>query len=137
MLRGKKIWMKGRFIIKKLVFILIMIGVGYFGYQHCFTHRTSQLEPLYELPYVVVYGRTTCGWTQKCLKELRKEGVDVIFENIDQQEVKLEIFSRVDQVGYPRNRIVIPIIDVNAHILVGYDREKVLELYRQHSEGAV
>jgi hypothetical protein len=55
---------------------------------------------------------------------------------IDQQDVKLEIFHRVDQAGYPGNKIGIPIIDVNAHILIGYDREKVFEFYGLN-EGSV
>lgn len=110
---------------------------GLFLLPALFHQRTSQPEPLYEMPYVVVYGRTICGWTHKFLKELSNEGIDVIFENIEQQDVKLEIFPRVDQAGYPRNKIGIPIIDVNAHILIGYDREKVLEFYGQFSEGSV
>jgi hypothetical protein len=123
--------------MKKLLVLLIVIVAGYFGYQHFMSPGTPRLEALYEMPYVVVYGQTHCGWTQKCLKELKKEGIDVIFENIDQQEVQQELFPRIDRAGYPRNGIVIPVIDVNAHILVGYDREKVLELYHRPSEGEV
>ena len=115
--------------MKKLVAVLLLVGIGYFGYQHFIAQGETALEPLYDMPYVVVYGQTTCGWTKKCLGELEAEGIDVIFQNIDRQDVKMEIFPRIDQAGHPRNKIVIPIIDVNGVILVGYDREKVLGHY--------
>ena len=119
--------------MKKLFVLLILIGVGYLSYQQFFKSEQSGLDPLYEMPYIVVYGKTSCSWTKKCLEELRAEGIDVIFENIDQNDVKMEIFPRVDKAGHQRNKIVIPIVDVNAHILVGYEKEKVLELYRQYN----
>jgi hypothetical protein len=116
--------------VKKLVMMLLFIGAGYYGYQHFYANKSTALEPLYEMPYVVVYGQTSCSWTQKCLRELKDQQIDVIFENIDKPEVKQEIFPRVDAAGHKRNQIVIPIIDVNGHILVGYEPEKVLALYR-------
>ena len=117
--------------MKKLVVLLLLIGGGYYVYQNFVADKNPPLEPLYEKPYVVVYGRTNCSWTQRCLRELKAENIDAIFENIDTLEVKQEIFPRVDAAGHKRNQIVIPIIDVNGHILVGYEPEKVLALYRQ------
>ena len=116
--------------MKKLVILLMVLGAGYFGYQRFTDGGPDKLEPLYDPPYIVVYGRTTCGWTQKCLRELKAENIDVIFENIDKPEVQGEIFPRIDAAGIDHNRISIPIIDVNGHILIGYEREKILNLYR-------
>ena len=116
--------------MKKLMILLLILGAGYIGYRNFAGGGSGQLEPLYETPYIVVYGRTTCGWTQKCLRELKAENIDVIFENIDKPEVQGEIFPRIDAAGIDHNRISIPIIDVNGHILIGYEREKILNLYR-------
>ena len=118
--------------MKKLVFLLIVVGMGYFGYQKFIASKATTLDALYELPYVVVYGRTTCSWTQKCLRELKEQNIDVIFENIDKQEVKMEIFRRIDAAGHKRNQIIIPIVDVNGNILIGYEPEKILQLYQQY-----
>ena len=41
----------------------------------------------------------------------------------------MEIFPRVDAAGHSRNIIGLPIVDVNGHILVGYEPEKILEYY--------
>lgn len=117
--------------MKNLVLLLLALVVGYFGYQHFVGQRSKTLEPLYDPPYIVVYGKTTCGWTQKCLRELKAKDIDVIFENIDQSDIQAEIFARIDAAGLDRHRISIPIIDVNGNILIGYEPEKILKLYYQ------
>ncbi len=117
--------------MKKLILFAVVLVGAYFGYQHFFGTVSAKIEPLYDPPYIVVYGKTSCGWTQKCLKELKAEGIDVIFENIDKPEVQAEIFGRIDEAGLDRNRISIPIIDVNANILIGYEHDKILKFYNQ------
>lgn len=47
--------------MKKLIVILLLIGCAYYGYQIFIGKKNAQLEPLYELPYIVVYGKTTCA----------------------------------------------------------------------------
>jgi arsenate reductase-like glutaredoxin family protein len=118
--------------MKKLLVVLVVVGLGYFGYLQVIAEGETKLDALYELPYVVVYGKTTCGWTQKCLRELKEQNIDAIFENIDKHEVKMEIFPRIDAAGHNRNRISIPIVDVNGHILIGYEPEKILAFYQQY-----
>ncbi len=118
--------------MKKLLVVLVVVGLGYFGYQTFITGGETKLDALYEPPYIVVYGKTTCGWTQKCLRELKAQNIEVIFENIDKPEVQKEIFPRIDAAGHNRNRISIPIVDVNGHILIGYEPEKILALYQQY-----
>lgn len=118
--------------MKNLLVVLIVVGMGYLGYQQFIAKGEIKIDALYELPYVVVYGKTTCGWTQKCLRELKEQNIDVIFENIDKHEVQMEIFPRIDAAGHKRNRISIPIVDVNGHILIGYEPDKILALYQQY-----
>jgi arsenate reductase-like glutaredoxin family protein len=118
--------------MKNLVAVLAIVGLGYLGYQMFFSGGESKVEALYEMPYVVVYGRTTCSWTQKCLRELKEQNIDVIFENIDKLDIQQEIFPRIDAAGHNRNRISIPIVDVNGNILIGYEPEKILKYYRKY-----
>ena len=117
--------------MKKLLVLLVLAVGGYFLYQHVQGNSEKSLEPLYDEPYVVVYGQKQCKWTQRCLRELKEQGMATIFEDIDRQEVKMEIFPRVDAAGHKRNQIVIPIIDVNGHILVGYELDKIRKFYYQ------
>jgi arsenate reductase-like glutaredoxin family protein len=118
--------------MKNLIIVMLAVALGYLGYQKFISKSETTLEPLYETPYVVVYGKTTCGWTQKCLRELKEQNIDTIFENIEEQEVQRKIFSRIDAAGLDRNRIVIPIVDVNGHILIGYEPDKIIELYERY-----
>lgn len=113
----------------KLIIVLLLIGAGYIGYQQYQKNRNSALEPLYELPYVVVYGTTSSNWTQKCLRELKADGFNPIFENIDQPDVKKEMFERIDEAGHPRNQVEIPMVEVNGNIMAGCQAEKIFALY--------
>ncbi len=117
--------------LKKLILLLLLIGAGYYGFHHYQASQSGALEPMFELPYVIVYGKTNCSWTQKCMQELRAEGIDPIFENIDEPDVKKEAFERVEAAGYPRNQVVIPIVDVNGHIVVAYQAEKIFAFYNE------
>jgi len=36
-----------------------------------------------------------------------------------------------EEKGHKRDQIVIPIVDVNGHILIGYDLEKILAYYKE------
>ena len=119
--------------MKVFAVIIVVFIAGFFAYQQFWSNNDKPLELLYEAPYIVVYGQTSCTWTQKCLRELQEQGIDPIFENIDKQDVKMEIFPRVDAAGHSRNQIVLPIVDVNGHILVGYELEKILGYYQKGS----
>ncbi len=115
--------------MKKLFVLLLLIGAGYFGYEQYKSNRSNVLEPIYEFPYVVVYGKTDSKPTMKSLGELTAEGLDPIFENMDEPDVKKEIFERIEEAGYSRNQIVLPIIDVNGNILIGYQPDRISVLY--------
>ena len=116
--------------MKKLVFLLIVVGAGYFGYQKLVANQDTRLEPLYEPPYVLVYGTDTCGWTQRCLREIRDKQLALVFENINKPEVKAEAIQRVKEAGLDPGRLTIPIIDVNGAIFMGYlEPEKIETLY--------
>ncbi|MGD9010276.1 MAG: hypothetical protein PVG41_20295 [Desulfobacteraceae bacterium] len=118
--------------MKKLLILIALVAIGIYGYNEFRGSKQAKLELLYDPPYIIVYGRQSCGWTQKCLRELKSKEIDAIFENIDKQEAKMEIFPRIDAAGYKRNQIAIPIIDVNGHIIIGYEPEKTFALYQQY-----
>lgn len=120
--------------MKKIAILLVLAVAGYFAYQQWQGSKNPPLDALYELPYIVVYGTRQCGWTQRCLKELKQDGIDVIFENIDKPEVKEEIYPRLDAAGFSRYHFSIPVVDVNGHIVIGYQREKILAFYEAYGE---
>jgi hypothetical protein len=52
-------------------------------------------EALYEEPYVLLYGRDRCGWTQKYLKDLEAEEIEPIYKIVYKQEVSDELHTRM------------------------------------------
>lgn len=115
--------------MKKAFVLLLLIGMGLLVFQQYRKKQNRVLEPLYEIPYVVVYGKTDSKSTMKSLQELAAEGLDPIFENMDEPDVKKEILERIEKVGYSRNPIVLPIIEVNGHIVIGYQPDRISALY--------
>ncbi len=121
-------------ILKKIFVLLLLIGVGCIVYQQHQKNHINVLEPRYELPYVVVYGKTDSTWTMKSVRELEAKGIDPIFENMDEPDVKKEIFERVEEAGYSRHQIVLPIIEVNGNIVIGHQTDKVFAFYNAIEE---
>lgn len=80
--------------MKKILFLVVLVIAGYFLWQKFFHDDKDKLiETSYEKPYVVVYGRDSCGWTLKYLSDLRNEGIEVIYKIVDNEEVSDEITS--------------------------------------------
>ena len=55
----------------KNIVIFTLAGVGIFRAWEQFG-VSKGLEPLSEDPYVAVYGKDTCGWAQKMVKDLAR-----------------------------------------------------------------
>jgi hypothetical protein len=104
------------------------VAVAYFGWQRI--SKDNQIKPLYEEPYVVVYGRDSCGWTQKYLKDLEDEGVDLIYESVDSKDVCDELHPRMKDAGLDIKRYNLPVIDVNGQFFIRPELEKVLAAYK-------
>ncbi|MEW6077153.1 MAG: hypothetical protein AB1724_05045 [Thermodesulfobacteriota bacterium] len=114
--------------MKKLLFFAAMAVVGYFGYQQ-FTG--NKLEPLYEEPYVILYGNPRCGWCQKMEKGLQDNDIDYIFENMNEQEVQDEVLPRMEKAGLNTMRFNYPIMDVNGRLFMRPDIETVVAAYNK------
>jgi len=66
--------------MKKILILVVLLIAGYFLWQKVsHDNKDKIIETSYEKPYVVVYGRDSCGWTQKYLSDLRNEGIEVIY----------------------------------------------------------
>ncbi len=114
--------------MKNLLTLIVILMVGYFGWQKIF-NSSSQIEGLYEEPYVVVYGRDSCGWTDKYLNDLENEGVELIYESVDSKEVCDELHPRMRESGIDTKRYNLPVIEVNGYMFVRPELDKILELY--------
>ena len=113
--------------MSKLLLVVIMTVVSYLGYQHFTGNR---LEPLYEEPYVILYGDPTCGWCQKMENDLNERDIPYVYENINEQNVKTEVLPRMKAAGLNTMNYSYPIMDVNGRLFMRPDIETVVNAYK-------
>lgn len=116
--------------MKKFILVIAILVAGYYFWQEVLHNK--QIEPLYQEPYVVVYGRDQCGWTHKYIKDLKDEGIDVIYEIVDSDEVCDELHPRMEEAGLDTKHYLLPVIDVNGHMYIRPDLALLLEAYEDY-----
>jgi glutaredoxin len=119
--------------MKKFLIAALIILVAYHAWQ-TFSNRPSRLESLYKEPYVVVYGRDSCSFTQNLLKELRDRDIKYIYENVDDEGVEDKLHPRMEKAGLDTKKYLLPVIEVNGEMFIRPKLEIVLVLYRTYIE---
>ncbi|MBQ4889786.1 hypothetical protein J8L86_08005 [Shewanella sp. MMG014] len=74
------------------------------------------LPPLYNEPYVAVYGRDSCGHTQRLLKGLKQQGIEPHYLNVDDMNIANSLHARMELQKIPTQRYDLPVVDVNASL---------------------
>ena len=115
--------------MKSLLILLIVIGGAYQGWS-TLSPSFSQTEPLYEKPYIVVYGRETCGFTQKTLNDLDAANIPYEYEIIDKIMVADLIHSRMSVAGIDTRRYNLPVVDVNNNISIRPKTSTIISEYQ-------
>ncbi len=118
--------------MKKLLFLVLVAVTVYIGWQKM--PADNRNEPLYEEPYIIVYGRDSCGWTQKYLKDLENEGVLLFYESVDDEVVRGELHPRMQNAGLDIRRYNLPVIDVNGQIFIRPELSTVLAAYENFEQ---
>ena len=116
--------------MKKLLIVAVLLISGFFYWQN--NLRTNQIEALYDKPYIVVYGRDSCGWSQEYLRDLKSEGLKVIYKNIDQKGINGELHPRMEKAGLDTRRYNLPVIDVSGQMFIRPELDIVLNTYRNN-----
>jgi len=96
-----------------LVFIVFCVVKGWqeFGPK-------TKLEPLLNESYVAVYGRNSCGYTTRMVKNLQQSQVNYRYFNIDDKSIETQLHSRMEQAGISTKRYNFPVVDVNGDLSV-------------------
>jgi hypothetical protein len=113
--------------MKKLIVIALIAVAGYKAWAH-FT--APELKPLYDKPYVVVYGRETCGFTQSTIDELRRARIEFEFGDVDDQAVADELHSRMRIAGLDTSYYLLPVVDLNNSLTVRPENAELIERAR-------
>jgi len=101
--------------VKKLLLVALFAAGGYKAWTH-FT--AQQLKPLHDHPYVVVYGRESCGFTQSTMNELKRARIDFEFGDVDDSAVADELHSRMEIAGLDTSYYLLPVVDLNNELTI-------------------
>ena len=114
----------------KNLMLLGLAGYGVFlGLQQLNAARGAGNEPLYPVPYVVVYGRDTCGLTQGMKRELMRGRVPFRYEIIDDRSVADRVHARMKNAGISTGRYRLPVVDVSGQLFVSPKARDVVSEY--------
>ena len=93
----------------------------------------ADVSPLYDRPYIVVYGRDRCGNTQHLLSDLNGAGVEYRYEIVDEKGVTAIFKPRLVDAGLLRSanqQTSLPVVDVNGTMMISPDLDDVLSAYQ-------
>ena len=114
--------------MKKFLVVILIFGAGFFAWQQ-FAERHVDIAPLYDKPYIVVYGRDSCSWTSGYLRDLRMRGLPCIYKSVDDKNVCKELHPRMQKAGLNPKYYILPVIDVNASLFIRPELEILLSAY--------
>jgi len=101
----------------KKLFVLVLLGFCLVKGWQDFGPK-SKLEPLFSERYVAVYGRDSCGFTNRMVKSLQQSQVNYRYFNVDDKVVANQLHSRMEQAGISTKHYNLPVVDVNGDLSV-------------------
>lgn len=114
--------------MKKLLLLFIVIGAIYQGWG-TISNSFSSTEPLYDKPYIVVYGRESCGFTQQTLNDLDAANIPYEYKIVDEKAVASLLHSRMQISGIDTRRYDLPVVDVNNNLSVRPKSSSIISGY--------
>jgi len=105
-----------------------LVGIGML-FCYLPVYGQEVLEPVFNLPYVIIYGRDDCLFTLNMRKELKRANVQYYYRNVDSVRVIKQLYPRMLASGLSIQRKNIPIVDVNGYILVQPNPTTIVDKY--------
>src|SRR5262245_47685409 len=99
------------------VLLAVMIGLGGYNLWTGQKQKLFPLQPLYQKPYIVLYGRDTCGNCQALRRDLEERKVPYVWKIIDEDPGRSEAIERMKQAGLDVGSFMLPVVDVNAEMM--------------------
>lgn len=109
--------------MKNIFFLIVIVCLGYKGWGY---YQASNVKPLYENPYLVVYGRDSCGFTQNTIKELNQAGIKFEYKNVEDKSVANVLHSRMRSMKLDTSHYLLPVVDLNNSISIRPDNNDLI-----------
>ena len=117
--------------MRNLLLLLALCSGAYQTWQHFTQAAAERNAPLYVEPYLTVYGRESCGYTQATLRRLNQAGIRYRFQSVDDPEVADLLHRRMHNASLDPRRYLLPVVDLNNRISVHPDNDALLAQARQ------
>lgn len=108
--------------MKNILFLMIIAAIGYKGWGYL---QAESVKPLYDQPYLVVYGRDSCGYTMRTVKALSEAGIKFQYLKIDDKTVANSLNSRMEAMGIDTRHYYLPVVDLNNSIIIRPDNANI------------
>lgn len=116
--------------MKRLLFWGLVLIVAYQGWQKFRSHdATLAYDP--GSPYVIVYGRDSCGFTSQMRLALAREKIDFDYRVVDEAAVADRLHWKMERLGISTLRYDLPVVEVNGKLLVRPDINQVMHSYNE------
>ncbi|HQO58012.1 MAG TPA: hypothetical protein PLT76_04765 [Candidatus Omnitrophota bacterium] len=115
--------------MKNILIGILIIAAGAGAYY--FARSRGQLEPLYPPPYVAIYGRDVCGYTQKYRQDISALHMRSYSKDIDDPATADVLHSRMEKAGLDTSRYELPVLDVNGKIFIRPPMDQVVKAYQE------
>ena len=118
--------------MKNLLIAVLVIAGSYTAFHSW--RVGSGPKPLYAEPYVVVYGRDTCGYTQAMLRALKADNVPVEYQSVDDQGVSAVLHERMRSAGLSTRRYNLPVVEVSGKLTVRPESREVVYAFNRATQ---
>lgn len=112
--------------MRHLLLLLALCGAGHKAWEHFSRVPDESNAPLQAEPYLAVYGRDSCGYTQATLRQLNQAGIRYQYHSVDEPAVADLLHSRMQNAGLEVRRYLLPVVDLNNRIAVHPDNGELV-----------
>lgn len=110
--------------------LALALSAGGYSLWGTYHQKLFPLQPVYQKPYIIVYGREECGYCQAMRADLDARKIPYVWKHIDDGPIQAEIYPRMKQADLDTSHFLLPIVDVNAEIMVHPEPPDVAVKYR-------
>lgn len=119
----------------RLLLFTLLIYTAYFAYMKYAPDAETQTDaPTQSVrattPYIIVYGRKTCGNTTRMMRELDRAGVGYAFRDIDSGQQNETLNKKMREAGLNTRSYMLPVVEIADKFYINPFAEEVLRTYR-------
>lgn len=109
--------------MKQLIILAVIAFGGYevwkkYGGEQAPVEQQVSVEPLFDEPYVAVYGRDSCRFTQKLREELKASRVAHHYYIVDEKPIADRLHATMIDQGMDVRRYNLPVVDVSGDLSI-------------------